>query len=71
MASTIEVSRAPKRVMRKLDRLTAKQNVDYLNQLVVATTVPRQRGKGLPCPYSGLCRDRLADHIDHRSRVYG
>lgn len=70
MAWTIEASRAPKRVMRNLDRLTAKQNVDYLSQLVVAFTNQRQRGKGLPCPYSGLCRDRLGDHIVHRSRVY-
>lgn len=70
MAWTIEASRAPKRELHKLDRATAKQIVDYLNQLVVATTVPRQRGKGLPCPYSGLWRDRLGDHIVHRCRVY-
>jgi mRNA-degrading endonuclease RelE of RelBE toxin-antitoxin system len=70
MAWTIEASRPPKRELRKLHRTTAKQIVDYLNQLVVATTIPRQRGKGLPRPYSGLCRDRLGDHIVHRSRVY-
>jgi mRNA-degrading endonuclease RelE of RelBE toxin-antitoxin system len=70
MAWTIEASRAPKRELRKLHRDTANHIVDYLNQLVVATTDQRQRGKGLPRPYSGLCRDRLGDHIVHRSRVY-
>lgn len=70
MAWTIEASRAPKRELRKLHRATANHIVDYLNQLVVATTDPRQRGKGLPRPYSGLCRDRLGDHGVHRSRVY-
>lgn len=59
---TIEISSGAERQLRKLDRATARRLVAYLRTLVAETNDPRQRGKGLTGPYSGLWRYRVGDH---------
>ena len=61
MGWTIELSSGAERQLSKLDRSTARRLVAYLNQLVDETTDPRQRGKALSGPLTGLWRYRVGD----------
>jgi mRNA interferase RelE/StbE len=62
LAWTIEVSSGAERQLRKLDRATSKRLVDYLKRLVADNSDPRQRGKALRGPLTGLWRYRVGDY---------
>ncbi len=62
MAWTVEYSTTALKQLRKLNRSVAQQLVDQLDALVADSEHPRQRGKALKGPLSGLWRYRVGDH---------
>ena len=50
------------RQLRKLDSATARRLGLYLRKLVAETTDPRERGKSLTGPMTGLWRYRVGDY---------
>ena len=62
MGWTVELSSGAERQLRKLDLDTAKRLGNYLRSLVAQTSDPRQRGKALTGPMTGLWRYRVGDY---------
>ena len=62
MAWTLRLSETAKRQLGKLDTSNAQAILRYLNRLVLETTDPRKRGKGLRANLSGLWRYRVGDY---------
>lgn len=62
MAWTLRLSETAKRQLGKLDTSNAQAILLYLNRLVLETTDPRERGKGLRVNLSGLWRYRVGDY---------
>ena len=62
MAWTLRLSETAKRQLGKLDISNAQAILRYLNRLVLETTDPRERGKGLRANLSGLWRYRVGDY---------
>jgi mRNA interferase RelE/StbE len=59
---TLRLSETAKRQLGKLDISNAQAILRYLNRLVLETTDPRERGKGLRANLSGLWRYRVGDY---------
>jgi len=59
---TVELSSGAERQLRKLDPGTAKRLGSYLRALVAETSDPRERGKALTGPMTGLWRYRIGDY---------
>ncbi len=62
MVWTLRLSETAKRQLGKLDISNAQAILRYLNRLVLETTDPRERGKGLRANLSGLWRYRVGDY---------
>ena len=62
MGWTVELSSGAERQLRKLDPDTARRLGNYLRTLVAETTDPRERGKALTRPMTGLWRYRVGDY---------
>ena len=62
LAWTVEFSSGAERQLRKLDSATARRLGLYLRKLVAETTDPRERGKSLTGPMTGLWRYRVGDY---------
>ena len=62
MAWTIEFSSGAERQLRKLDPAAVRRLALYLRRLVAETTDPRERGKALTGPMTGLWRCRVGDY---------
>jgi mRNA interferase RelE/StbE len=62
LAWTLRLSETAKRQLGKLDAGNAQVILRYLNRLVLETTDPRERGKGLRANLSGLWRYRVGDY---------
>ena len=62
MGWTVELSSGAERQLRKLDPGTAKRLGSYLRALVAETSDPRERGKALTGPMTGLWRYRIGDY---------
>ena len=62
MAWTVEFSSAAERQLRGLDPSTARRLGSYLKRLVAETTDPRERGRALMGPLTGLWRYRVGDY---------
>lgn len=62
MGWTVELSSSAERQLRKLDPDTAKRLGNYLRTLVAKTSDPRERGKALTGPMTGLWRYRVGDY---------
>lgn len=62
MGWTVELSSGAERQLRKLDPDTARRLGNYLRTLVAETTDPRERGKALTGPMTGLWRYRVGDY---------
>ena len=62
MAWTLRLSETAKRQLGKLDTSNAQTILRHLNRLLLETTDPRERGKGLRANLSGLWRYRVGDY---------
>ncbi|MEY3930464.1 MAG: hypothetical protein RLZZ516_2174 [Cyanobacteriota bacterium] len=62
MGWTVELSSGAERQLRKLDPDTARRLGNYLRTLVAETSDPRERGKALTGPMTGLWRYRVGDY---------
>lgn len=62
MGWTVELSSGAERQLRKLDPDTARRLGNYLRALVAETSDPRERGKALTGPMTGLWRYRIGDY---------
>ena len=62
LAWTVELSSGAERQLRKLDPATARRLGMYLRRLVAETADPRERGKALTGPMTGLWRYRVGDY---------
>ena len=60
MAWTIEFAQRPRRALRKLDRQTAAQIIDALDEIAQLPD-PRERGKPLTGKFAGLWRYRIGN----------
>ncbi len=74
LAWTLRLSETAKRQLGKLDTSNAQAILRYLNRLLLETTDPRERGKGLRANLSGLWRYRVGDYrvicsIEHHELV--
>ena len=62
MAWTIEYTETAKKQLRKLDKPSARQIVDYLDTRIAQLNDPRSSGKALVGPLGGLWRYRVGDY---------
>ncbi len=62
MAWIIEYSETAKKLLKKLDKATAKKILDYIDQRVLNSENPRNSGKALTGPLSNLWRYRVGDY---------
>jgi mRNA interferase RelE/StbE len=69
---TIEYTDAARRQLRKLDKLSARRILDYMDQRVAPLEDPRSLGKALHGPLGDLWRYRVGDYrviCDLRDRL--
>ena len=59
---TLRLSETAKRQLKKLDAGSAQTILRYLNRLVLETSNPRERGRGLQANLAGLWRYRVGDY---------
>lgn len=62
MAWTIEYTETAKKQLRKLDRVTARRIVDFMDERVAASGDPRGLGKALKGSLGDLWRYRVGDY---------
>lgn len=62
MAWQIEYSTTAKRVLKKLDKQTARQILDYMSNQVANRPDPRSLGKSLTGDLGGFWRYRVEDY---------
>lgn len=62
MGWTVELSSGAERQLRKLDPDTARRLGSHLRTLLAETSDPRERGKALTGPMTGLWRYRVGDY---------
>ena len=61
MVWTIEYTNTAKKQLHKLDKLSAKRILDFLDERVAGRDDPRGTGKALTGPLGGLWRYRIGD----------
>ena len=61
MAWTIEYAETARRQLKKLDKLTARRIVDFMDHRVATQDDARTLGKALSGPLGSLCRYRISD----------
>ena len=61
MAWKIEYAETAKKQLRKLDKLTARRIVDFMDERVALSEDPRGMGKALKGPLGDLWRYRVGD----------
>ena len=62
MAWTIEYAETAKKQLRKLDKLTARRIVDFMDERVARGNDPRELGKALKGSLGSLWRYRVGDY---------
>ena len=62
MAWTIEYAETAKKQLRKLDKLTARRIVDFMDERVAPSDDPRELGKALKGSLGYLWRYRVGDY---------
>ena len=62
MALTIEYAETARKQLRKLDRLTARRIVDFMDERIAPNANPRAMGKALKGPLGDLWRYRVGDY---------
>ena len=62
MAWTIEYTATARKQLRKFDKPTARQIVDYLDKRIAPLSDPRSSGKALVGQLGGLWRYRVGDY---------
>ena len=62
MAWTIEYTATARKQLRKFDKPTARQIVDYLDKRIAPLNDPRSSGKALVGQLGGLWRYRVGDY---------
>ena len=62
MAWTIEYSPTSRKRLRKLDRNTQGQILDYMDERVSPLDNPRQRGRAMSGQWAGYWRYRVGDY---------
>ncbi len=62
MAWNIEYDSRVLKDLKKLDRKTQQQILDYFDERVAPSQNPRNYGKGLTSSFSGLWRYRIGDY---------
>ena len=62
MAWTIEYTETARKQLRKLDKQTARQIVDFMDERVALLEDPRSTGKALVGALGGLWRYRVGDY---------
>ena len=62
MAWTIEYAATAKKQLRKLDKLTARRIVDFMDVRVAPSDDPREFGKALKGQLGSLWRYRVGDY---------
>ncbi len=61
MAWAIDYADTARNQLRKLDKQTARRIVDFMEERISALANPRDSGKALTGPMSGLWRYRIGD----------
>jgi mRNA interferase RelE/StbE len=61
LAWKIEYAETARKQLRKLDKLTARRLVDFMDKRVVPSDDPRAMGKALKGPLGDLWRYRVGD----------
>lgn len=61
MAWKIEYAETARKQLRKLDRLTARRIVDFMDERIAPNANPRAMGKALKGPLGDLWRYRVGD----------
>jgi mRNA interferase RelE/StbE len=62
LAWTIEYAETAKKQLRKLDKLTARRIVDFMDERVARRNDPRELGKALKGSLGSLWRYRVGDY---------
>jgi mRNA interferase RelE/StbE len=62
LAWTIEYAETAKKQLRKLDQLTARRIVDFMDERVAPSDDPRELGKALKGSLGDLWRYRVGDY---------
>jgi mRNA interferase RelE/StbE len=62
LAWTIEYAETAKKQLRKLDKVTARRIVDFMDERVAPSNDPRATGKALKGPLGDLWRYRVGDY---------
>ncbi|MGA3012377.1 MAG: type II toxin-antitoxin system RelE/ParE family toxin [Terracidiphilus sp.] len=62
MAWTIEYAETAKKQLRKLDKITARRIVDFMDERVALSNDLRATGKALKGPLGDLWRYRVGDY---------